>query len=89
MTNNKGLVSVSVITYNQEEFIEETLESILNQSYNNIEIIVSDDCSTDRTVQILKNYAKKYPNIVKPILNTENKGITENSNAALSACRGE
>ncbi|ARC91068.1 hypothetical protein B6A42_01460 [Vibrio coralliilyticus] len=89
MAKNKDLVSVPVITYNQEEFIEETLESILNQSYNHIEIIVSDDCSTDKTVQILKNYAKKYPNIVKPIFNSDNKGITENSNTALSACRGK
>ncbi len=44
-----------VITYNSSKFVNETLESAKNQSYENIELIVSDDCSTDDTVEICKN----------------------------------
>ncbi|MFY7734922.1 MAG: glycosyltransferase, partial [Bacteroidia bacterium] len=47
------LVSVPVVTYNAAEFVLETLESIFNQTYQNIELIVSDDCSKDNTVEIV------------------------------------
>ena len=55
------MISVSIVipTYNGEKYIKETINSCLNQSFNNIEIIVVDDCSTDGTVEILKAYGKK------------------------------
>ena len=73
------LLAVVVITYNQENYISDTLDSILIQETNfPFEIIVHDDCSTDNTASILNEYAKKYPNIIKLILQKENqfsKGI--------------
>ncbi len=82
-------VSVMIITYNQEELIAETIDSVLAQNYENIEIIVSDDASTDQTAQIIKQYADRYPEKVIPVLNPNNLGITGNSNAAFFACTGE
>lgn len=51
-------VSVIVPTYNVENYIEKCLESLVNQTLRNIEIICIDDCSNDKTLQILKSYAK-------------------------------
>lgn len=82
-------VSVMVITYNQEHLIAETLESVLSQDYENLEIVVADDCSKDKTAEIIKNYAQKYPGKVIPVLNEKNLGITGNSNAAFFKCTGD
>lgn len=82
--NNLPLVSISVITYNHEEFIGECLDSIIAQDYPNLEIIVADDCSTDKTQDILKAYQTKYKNI-ELILQDKNVGITNNSNSGLFA----
>ena len=57
-------VAVIMSTYNGELFIREQLDSILNQTYKNIEIVVRDDGSKDKTVEIIKEYMQKYPNIV-------------------------
>lgn len=53
------LVSVSVITYNSAKTVIETLDSIKAQTYQNIELIVSDDCSTDNTVEICRDWLTK------------------------------
>ena len=53
-------VSVMIITYNQEDLIAETIESVISQDYENLEIIVADDASTDRTVEIISDYVKRY-----------------------------
>ena len=60
--NNKK-VAIVMSTYNGEKFIEEQLDSILNQTYKNIEIIVRDDGSKDNTVNIVKEYQKNHDNI--------------------------
>ncbi|HBO72253.1 MAG TPA: hypothetical protein DD639_08250 [Acinetobacter sp.] len=85
----KPKVSVMIITYNQEALISETIESVINQNYENIEIIVADDASTDNTPAIINEYAKRYPGVVIPVLNSTNLGITGNSNAAFFSCTGE
>lgn len=82
-------VSVLIITYNQEDFIAEAIESVLNQSYKNYEIVISDDGSTDRTVSILRELKKKFPEKIKLITNERNSGITKNCNIALHHCSGE
>jgi len=83
------LVSIAVITYNQIKFLRECLESILNQDYENIEIVVADDGSDDGTQAMLKNYAGNFPGKFKLCLSDKNKGITANSNAALFSCAGK
>jgi glycosyltransferase involved in cell wall biosynthesis len=82
-------VSVLLVTYNHADFIRDCLDSVLQQEYNELEIVVADDCSSDATPEIIKEYAKSYPGKIKPILADRNRGITINSNRALSACTGE
>lgn len=81
-------VSVVLITYNQQDFVAEAIESVLNQTYKSIEIIIADDGSKDGTPAIIAKYAGEYP-IIKPILARENRGIAHNVNRALKLVEGE
>jgi len=72
-------ISVYIITYNQEDVIDRTLESVLSQIDFVYEICVSDDHSTDRTWDILQEYKKKYPGLFKLNRNAPNLGIFENT----------
>jgi glycosyltransferase involved in cell wall biosynthesis len=86
---NMPLVSVAIITYNQKDYLKECIESVLAQDYENIEIVIADDCSTDGTQDMLREYDKKYPNKFVLKLSEENQGITKNSNLAHFACSGK
>ncbi len=86
---DEPLVSVHVVTYNQEEYIEETLRSALEQEYDNLEVVVGDDASTDRTPEIIMELASEYPGRLIPILGKERLGITGNCNRVLKRCRGK
>jgi glycosyltransferase involved in cell wall biosynthesis len=66
-------------TYNGEKYIKETIDSCLNQTYKNLEIIVVDDCSSDSTVEILNSYTNR----INLTTNQNNQGITKNLNKAL------
>lgn len=83
MKKDDILVSVDVITYNHELYIAQCLDGILNQKTNfNFEILIHDDASTDQTASIIREYQKRYPHIIKPIIQVENqykKGITTTS----------
>ncbi|MDX1538548.1 glycosyltransferase [Arsukibacterium sp.] len=83
------LVSVVIFTYNHSRFIRETLEGAINQTYSNIEIIVADDCSTDGNIDIIHEYVKRYPELIKPVIGSKNEGITKNANRGMAACKGE
>ena len=76
---SKPLVSISCITYNHEKYISDALDSFLMQKTDfDFEILIHDDASNDRTTDIIRDYEKKYPNIIKPIYQSENqysKGI--------------
>ena len=61
------VVSIIIPAYNSEKFIRRCLDSVVNQIYKNIEIIVVDDASTDNTEKIIKEYAEKY-NRIRPFL---------------------
>ncbi|MDD2494720.1 MAG: glycosyltransferase, partial [Tissierellia bacterium] len=68
------IVSICCITYNQEKFIRDTIEGFLKQKTTfPIEILIHDDASTDKTAHIIREYEKKYPDIVKPIYQNDNK----------------
>jgi len=82
------LVSVIVITHNFEKYIEECLNSISNQSYKKIEIIVVDDKSTDDTFKIIKKYQRRHPQI-KIFQNKENVGKAKSVNFALEKIKGD
>ena len=86
---NVPKVSVLIITYNQEHFVNDTLKSAIDQDYENLEVVVSDDGSSDGTSKIIDDYAKRYPLRVKAITDGPNLGITGNCNRALRQCTGE
>ncbi|AZI25275.1 glycosyltransferase family 2 protein [Pedobacter sp. G11] len=85
---DKPLVSIALCTYNGEKYLVEQLDSIVNQSYPNIEIIAVDDCSSDGTVDILKAYAEKYP-YFQVYENEINLGYIKNFEKAIRLCTGE
>ena len=84
------MVNVSIIipVYNVEDYLEECLDSVLDQSLKDIEIICVDDCSTDNSLNILNNYAKKDSRI-KIIKNSENKGQGFSRNVGIKHAIGE
>lgn len=92
MLNKNPLVSIVVVTYNSSKFVVDTLESAKEQSYENVELIVTDDCSTDNTVEICREWLKTNRNrfVNSQIITTEkNTGISPNSNRGLKASKGE
>lgn len=70
------LVSISILTFNHSSYIKECLDGILMQKTSfKFEILIHDDASTDGTEQIIKNYCKKYPDIIKPLYEKENQWV--------------
>lgn len=82
------VVSIIIPAYNSEKFIRRCLDSVVNQIYKNIEIIVVDDASTDNTEKIIKEYAEK-DNRIRPFYSSENKGVSFSRNIGLKASTGE
>jgi glycosyltransferase involved in cell wall biosynthesis len=87
------VVSISCNTYNQINFIREAIEGFLMQKTSfSVEILIHDDASTDGTAEIVREYEKKYPNVIFPIYQTENqysKGIKIASNYQFPRARGK
>lgn len=86
--NNNPLVSVAVCVYNGERFLKLQLDSILNQDYKNLELIIVDDGSTDGSGEILQSYAERYDQ-VKVYFNTANLGYVKNFEKAISLSNGK
>lgn len=83
-------LSVALITYNSEEYIEQTLVSLLKQRCTfNFEIVVGDDCSTDKTFEIIQLYKHKYPEILNIKKNSVQQGILENFKSTIDRCTGK
>lgn len=85
---NKPLVSVLMPAYNAEDYIGDAIGSILNQTYENFEFLIVDDCSTDTTNRIIKRYAKKDKRI-KLIKNKVNLNVALSLNSGLKVCKGK
>lgn len=86
--SQKPLVSVVIATYNGERFLREQLNSIIQQTYKNIEIIAVDDCSTDNTASILSEYAARYHNFTV-IKNSQNIGYQKNFERGFLLANGD
>ena len=86
--DNKPLVSVLMTSYNRQQFIAEAIESVLDSTYSNFELIIVDDCSTDDTVAIAQAYQEKDKR-VQIFVNEENIGDYPNRNKAASYARGK
>lgn len=82
------LVSIVMATYNGAKFLEAQMDSLLAQTYPNIEIVAVDDCSKDNTFEILERYAAKHSHI-RVFRNTSNLGYTRNFEKAVSLATGE
>ena len=84
----KNLVSILIPVYNREELVRIAIESAINQTYENIEVIAVDNKSTDKTYDVLKEYAEKYPH-VKVYQNEENLGPVRNWKKCLEYSSGD
>lgn len=87
----RPLASVILLTYNQEDLVEESLKSLLEQTYSPLEIIISDDLSSDTTREKIRNLTSQYkgPHLIKLNFNTQNLGLCENINQAIKKSDGE
>lgn len=84
------IVSVVSISYNQEKYIRQTLESFIAQKTDfDFEVVIADDCSTDKTQEIIKEFSKGYPKIFRPILRKKNVGVQPNLIDALQTANGK
>ncbi len=83
-------LSVCLITYNHAPYIEEAIKSVLSQKLTlNWELIISDDCSTDGTQEIVRKYADRHPDLIRPFLRTKNLGTWVHIVHVLKEARGE
>lgn len=86
------IVSICVITFNNEKYVIETLDSIKNQTYKDIELIISDDNSSDKTLDVIKKWLEKNQNrfINTTLIEFEsNTGVTANCNRAVKIAKGQ
>lgn len=83
---NNSLISIIVPVFNSEPYLNKTISSLLNQSYSNIEILLIDDGSTDNSLNICKEFAKKDSRIV--VIHNENSGVAKTRNIGLENAKG-
>lgn len=89
---DKPLVSIIVITYNSSKYVLETLESAKAQTYQNIELIISDDCSADNTIEICNKWVKENSqrfSRIDIVTSNHNTGIPANCNRGANSAKGE
>ena len=81
-------VTVIVPVYNAEKFISDGIKSVLNQNYENIELILINDGSLDNSLEIIKFWEQKYPNIIK-VYNKKNSGVGKTRNFGIKKATGK
>ena len=84
-TGNKPLVSIITVVYNGEKYLRQTIESVLNQVYKNIEYIIIDGGSTDNTLNIIKEYGDK----IDTVISEPDKGLYDAMNKGIKIAKGE
>ena len=88
MSSDEVKVTIGIPVYNGEDFLEKAVDSLLSQTYEDFELIISDNASTDRTEEICRRYAAQDPR-VKYVRNTENLGAAKNYNQLVDMAKGE
>jgi GT2 family glycosyltransferase len=86
---NKPLVSIILATYNSEDYLTECLKSIFSTSYPNFELIIIDNKSTDKTINIIKKFKDKYKENINLILSSKNLGYAKANNKAVKQSKGD
>ena len=91
ISNDHPLVTFALFAYNQEKYIREAVEGALSQTYSPLQIILSDDCSSDNTFEIMQTMVKNYSGSSEIILNrnTHNYGISSHVNRVMEFAKGE
>ena len=87
MARNDDLVSIIMPAYNCEKYVVEAIESVINQTYSNFELIVIDDGSNDSTLKIINDLAEK-DNRIKALQNEKNSGVSATRNRGISIAEG-
>jgi glycosyltransferase involved in cell wall biosynthesis len=82
------LVTIGIISFNNDAYIGECIESCLAQTYPNFEIVVADDASTDKSPDIIREYVERNPNKVRAVWAQTNAGVSPNVNLAIEAAKG-
>ncbi|WP_308746133.1 glycosyltransferase family A protein [uncultured Bacteroides sp.] len=82
------LITLALSVYNVESYLRQSLETIINQTYQNLEILCIDDCSKDKTFDILQEYAQKY-SCIKLVKQPKNQGLSVSRNRAIELAQGE
>ena len=82
-------ISIVMTVYNGEKYLKEQIDSFLNQTLLPDEIIIADDCSSDKTIEIIEKYEKKYPDKIRIFKNKYNLGFTKNFEKAISRSSGD
>jgi len=85
--SDQALISIPILTCNGKNYLREQLDSIYSQTYTNIEVLAFDDCSSDGTVDILKEYHRTHG--LQYTVNPTNLGFLTNAQRALEACHGD
>ena len=90
MDNNSIDVSVYMLTYYHERYVRQAIESVLKQkTHYRYELVISDDCSKDKTSEIIMEFQKNYPNCIRVNINDSNMGIVMNIYKARTLCKGK
>lgn len=85
---NFPLVSVLCLSYNHESYVVETLNSVINQTYPNVELLIADDCSTDKSVSVINKWLENHPKI-HFLPNEQNLGNTKTFNKLVKLAKGD
>ena len=85
---NFPLVSVICLSYNHEAYVVEALNSVINQTYSNIELLIADDCSSDYSVGVIQDWLQHHPNVYF-LANEKNLGNTKTFNQLAKKAKGE
>ncbi len=90
MSDAAPKVSVAMVTYRHEPFLAQAIESVLTQRTSfEIELVIGDDCSPDRTAQIARDFAARYPELIRFHSAATNLGLTYNLDRTIGQCRGQ
>ncbi|GAB2778820.1 glycosyltransferase family 2 protein [Salinimicrobium soli] len=81
-------ISIYITSYNQRHYLKEAIDSVLSQSLKPYEIIIVDDCSSDGSQELIRQYASNHQ-LIKPIFHTKNRGIADVRKSALNQVTGE
>ena len=84
------LISILMPTYNHEKYISQAIESTLMQKTNfNYELLIHDDCSTDSTLSIARNYTEKHPDKIRLFTESENQGLLKSYKKLIENSKGK